>query len=126
MQTVRKDRVSQALQQEIASIVQFELKDPGVGFLTITKVELSSDLTRAKVGFSCLGDAQERSRAQEALDRAAKYVRRLIKKRLPLKIIPEIVFRFDESVAQSIAISAKLDELKIPPTPASTTPTAES
>ena len=111
----RTDRLSQQLQQEIASIVQFELKDPHIGFVTITKVALSKDLSHAKVGFSCLGDERAREQAQASLDRASGYVRSLVKKRLRLKIIPEIVFRFDESVAHSIALSAKLDELKEPP-----------
>ena len=115
MQSVRHQRVSQQLQEEIASIVQFELKDPGVGFITITKVELSSDLSHAKVGFSCLGDEAQRELTQAALDRAAGYIRGLVKKRMRLKIIPVLVFRFDEAVMRSIDMAAKLDELKTTP-----------
>ena len=117
MQGLRKDRVSEQLQREIAAIVQFEMKDPGLGFVTITKVDLSNDLSHAKVGFSCLGEQPGRASTQEALDRAAGYIRSLVKKRLRLKIIPEIVFRYDETVEQAIAMSAKLDELGAAPLP---------
>jgi len=109
---VRKDRLSQQLQREIATVIQRELKDPRLGFVTITKVELSSDLTHAKVAFSCLGALEERARSQEALDHAAGFIRSLVKKRLRLKITPEIVFRYDETIAQAIDLSAKLDQLK--------------
>lgn len=109
---VRKERLSQQLQREIAAIIHQELKDPRLGFVTITKIELSNDLSHAKVGYSCLGGDVERARSQEALDCSASFVRGLVKKRLQLKIIPEIAFRYDESIAQAIELGRKLDELK--------------
>ena len=112
MYGTRKERLGQQLQQEIASILQRELKDPNVGFVTITKVELSGDLSHAKVNYSVLGSTADRERSHEALDRSTGFVRSLLKKRLRLKIIPEIVFRYDESIAYSIDLAAKLDELK--------------
>ena len=112
MQGSRQIRLGHQLQQEIALIVQRELKDPHLGFITITKVELSSDLSHAKVGFSCLGGAQERQHSQEALDRASGFIRGLVKKRLPLRIIPEIVFHYDETIAHAIDLAETLDRLK--------------
>lgn len=91
-----------------------ELKDPRLGFVTITRVELSNDLSHAKVFFSCLGSQEELERSQEAFDHSAKFIRSLIKRRFRLKIIPEIVFRYDETIATSIEISEKLDQLKYP------------
>ena len=114
MQTTRTARLAQQLQQEIAMIIHQELKDPRVGFVTITRVELSNDLSHAKVLFSCLGGAAERTRSQEALDRSARFVHGLIKKRFRLKIIPEISFRYDESIAGSIALSDTLEKLQSP------------
>lgn len=108
---IRQDRLGQQLQREIAVIVQRELKDPRLGFVTITKVELSKDLSHAKVGFSCLGSNEERTAAQEALDRAAGFVRNLIRKRFHLKIIPELSFRYDHSAEHSIELSETLDRL---------------
>ena len=111
MYGIRQDRLGQQLQREIAVIVQRELKDPRVGFVTITRVELSKDLSHAKVGFSCLGSDEERAGVQEALDRAAGFMRGLIRKRFHLKIIPELTFRYDDAAQHSIDFSAKLDEL---------------
>ena len=108
---IRKDRLNHQLQQEIAAILLQELKDPGLGFVTVTRVELSADLSHAKVGYSCLGGTQERARSQEALDRATGFVRGLVKKRLRLKIIPEIIFRYDETIAQAIELGTTLDQL---------------
>ena len=114
MHTTRMMRLANQLQQEIALIIQRELKDPRLGFVTITRVELSKDLAYAKVFFSCLGDAQERVRDQAALDHAAGFIRGLIKKRLPLKITPTIQFLYDESIAESIALAETFEQLKRP------------
>ncbi len=113
MYPTRHERVANQLRQEIATIIHRELRDERLGFVTMTKVELSRDGSHAKVGFSCLGGAEERRRSQEALDHAAGFVRGMLKRRLRLKIIPEVVFRFDESIAQAIEMDAKLDQLKI-------------
>ena len=110
----RKERLNRQLQEEIAAILQWDLKDPKMGFVTITRVELAGDLSHAKVSYSCLGSPEDRQRSQEALERAAGFVRGLMKKRLRLKIIPELVFRYDETIAQAIELSAKLDQLKQP------------
>ena len=108
---IRQDRLGQQLQREIAVIVQRELKDPRLGFVTITKVELSKDLSHAKVGFSCMGSAQERADVQDALDLSAGLIRNLIRKRFHLRIIPELSFRYDHSAEHSIELSEKLDRL---------------
>ena len=86
-----------------------------MGFVTITRMELSKDLRHAKVGFSCLGDSQERLRSQEALDRSTPFIHSLLKKRFRLKIIPELVFRYDASIERSIALSETFERLKAPP-----------
>ena len=112
MLNIRKHRVSQQLQELIAEIIHRELKDPNLGFVTITKVELSNDGSHAKVAYSCLGTDEDRERSKHALERAKGFMRGLLKRRLRLKIIPEISFRFDESIAQSIAMGAKLDTLR--------------
>ena len=93
-------------------IIHQELKDPRLGFVTVTRVELSKDLSHAKVLFSCLGNEQERMRSQEALDHSARFVYGLIKKRFRLKVIPELLFQYDESIASSIALSETLEQLK--------------
>ena len=115
MQGSRTERLAHQFQQEIAMILQREFKDPRLGFVTVTNVRLSKDLSMAKVSFSCLGDAKERERSQDALDHAAGYIRGLIKKRFRLKIIPVIQFQYDESIAGSIAMEEMFEQLKRPP-----------
>lgn len=112
METTRTARLATQLQQEIATIIHQELKDPRLGFVTMTRVELSTDLSHAKVLFSCLGGEEERVRSQAALDRATGFIHGLIKKRFRLKVIPELLFRYDESIAGSIALSETLDRLR--------------
>ena len=115
MQGSRTERLGHQFQQEIAMIIQRELKDPRLGFVTITRVQLSKDLSHATVLFSCLGDATERQRSQETLDHSTGFIRGLIKKRFRLKIIPVLQFRYDESIEGSIALTETLEQLKRPP-----------
>jgi ribosome-binding factor A len=112
MQGPRLERVAEQFQQEIALILQRELKDPRLGFVTITRVELSKDLAHAKVYYSCLGEAADRRQSQEALDHAVRFVHGLIKRRLRLRVIPAIRFCYDDSIAASIAMTETLERLK--------------
>lgn len=112
MPVTRIVRLAQELRQEIATIIQQELKDPGLGFVTITRIELSRDLRHAKVLYSCLGGAEPRASSQEALERAAGFMRGLLKKRFRLKVIPELAFRYDAAIEGSIALTETLERLK--------------
>ena len=114
MQMTRMTRLAHHFQQEIAVIIHQELKDPRLGFVTITRVELSKDLRHAKVLYSCLGGEAERARSQEALGASTRFIYGLLKKRFRLKVIPELVFRYDASIEASIALSETLDQLKRP------------
>ena len=105
MRGTRTARVAHQFQQEIAMIIHRELKDPRLGFVTITSVELSKDLSHAKVSFSCLGDAAERASSFEALQHSAGFIHGLLKKRFRLKVIPILAFRYDESIEGSIALA---------------------
>ena len=117
MRPTRAVRLGEQLQQEIALIVQQEIKDPQLGFVTVTHVELSPDLSHGKVFFSCMGTPEEVRQSALALARSATFIRGLIKKRLRLKKIPEIVFRYDETIEGSIRISEALDRLRDPQMP---------
>ena len=112
MRDNRMARLGNELQQEIAMIIHQEIKDPNIGFVTITRIELSKDVRHAKVLFSCLGDEAQRARSQEALDRSARYIHGLLMKRFRLKVLPDLAFRYDESIAGVIELSEKLDRLK--------------
>lgn len=108
----RSGRLAHELQQEIAQIIQRELKDPRIGFITVTRVELSKDGSHAKAFFSCLGGDDAVQQAQDVLDHSAPFIRTLIKKRFRLKVIPVLAFHYDETIERSIRMAETLDELK--------------
>lgn len=89
-----------------------ELHDPGLGFLTITRVQVSSDLQHARVYFTTLGDPAARRNTTRALERAASFIRRQLGRRLRLRRIPELEFVFDETVEHQDRIERLLQELR--------------
>lgn len=107
MQYQRRDRVGDLIKREIAQIIQRELKDPGIGFVTITDVEVSADLKQAKVFYSVLGDEDAKRKSELALKRASGFIQNEIGGRLRLKYTPEVLFRFDKS----IEYGARIEEL---------------
>ncbi len=94
----RIEKVNQTIKKEISGIVHQELRDPRLGFVTITHVEVSRDLQHAKVFFSVLGSGTNVEDTQKGLDSAKGYIRRLVGQRVRLRYIPELNFIFDNSV----------------------------
>ena len=94
----RPERLAEGIREEVARIVASELKDPRIGFVTITRVEVAHDLGHARVLFSVLGDEVARERSIAALQRATGFVRREIGRRLRIRIVPEIEFRYDKGI----------------------------
>ena len=92
----RSDRVSNNLQKEVSDIVMNRVKDPRLGFLTITGVEVAKDIKSAKV-FVSVYRKEEREDTMGALDAAKGFIRRELKKRLRMKVIPELTFINDTS-----------------------------
>lgn len=107
----RVDKVSEAIRQEASLIIHDKLKDPRLGFVTITRVEASSDLRSAKIFFSVLGKDEDYKKTKEALDSASGFIRRLVSERINLKFAPEIIFREDRSSEYSVRIQEVLDEI---------------
>ena len=89
-----------------------EVHDPGIGFITLTRVKVSADLQVAHVFYTTLGDAAARRETQKALERATPFFRRQIGSRVRLRRVPEIAFRFDESVQHQDRIEQILRDLK--------------
>ena len=107
----RVERIAEVLKQAISKIVITELKDPRMGFLTITKVEPSPDLTSAKVFVSVLGDSPSVERqTMKALASAAGYIRREAGDLVSLRTVPELRFVVDGSIKKSIRISKLIAE----------------
>lgn len=108
----RQERVAEAIRQEVSTILQREMKDPRVGFVTITRVELTPDLRNAKIFFSVLGREEEHKKTREALDSACGFIRKSVAERINLRFAPEIMFREDHSSQYSVRIQEVLDEIK--------------
>ena len=94
-----------------------DLQDPGIGFVTITRVQVSPDLQHARVFYTTLGDSAARKNTARGLDRAASFMRRQIGQRLRLRRSPELEFIFDESIGHQDRIEQLLQELKAEPAP---------
>lgn len=94
----RVERVAEAVREVIADILLREIKDPRIGMVTITAVELSKDLRRGKVYFTCLGDEAARERSLAGLRSAAGFVRKEVTRRLGLRSAPDFSFWFDSSI----------------------------
>jgi len=108
----RRDKVAEAIKKEVSLIIHDELKDPRLGFVTITGVELSQDLRYAKICFSVLGKEGDHKKTKLALDSALGFIRRLIAQRIRLMFVPEIVFKEDRSSEYSVRIQEVLNEIK--------------
>ncbi len=107
----RPDRVADQLRAELADLLAREVHDPGIGFVTLTRVQVSGDIQQARVFYTALGDKTARQRTGRALERAAPFLRRQIGKRLRLKRVPELRFLYDESIEGQVRVEQILDEL---------------
>lgn len=112
MQGKRLDRVNQLIKEEISTLLQRELKDPRLGFVTVTEVETTKDLRGAKVFVSVLGDEAQWAASFAALWSARGFVRNWLRHHLDLRVIPELDFRPDRSLEHGARIQALLRQLE--------------
>ena len=108
----RSDQVAGQVRQEIMEIIQRDLKDPRIGFVSITRVRMSPDLRSARVRVSVLGDEAERRASLAGLQSAKGLIRHELGKRLQnLKFSPDLQFEIDPSIEYSVHISQRLREI---------------
>jgi len=112
MSSQRSERVQEALRQEISNILHSEIKDPRLGFLTITAVKLTKDLRYARVYFSVLGERKDKLLALKGLNSAKGYIKGKIADRIKLRFTPDIEFKIDETLEKTQAIFDLLDKIK--------------
>ena len=103
----RPRRVAEQIQRELAELIQLEIKDPRVGMVTLTSVEVSADYAHAKVYFSLLGDKARVNEALKGLNSAAGFLRSQVAHRMKLRVMPMLHFMHDISIEQG----ARLDKL---------------
>jgi ribosome-binding factor A len=112
MQGKRLDRVNQLIKEEVSLLLQRELKDPRLGFVTVTEVDTSKDLRSAKIFVSVLGGDEQWKASMTALTSARGFVRNWLRQHLDLRVTPEIDFRPDRSMEHAARIQALLKGLK--------------
>jgi ribosome-binding factor A len=107
----RPDRVADQIRSELAELLARDVHDPGIGFVTITRVKVTPDLQQARVFYTALGDEKTRTASGRALERAAPFLRRKLGERLRLRRAPEVIFIYDDSIAGQDRIEQILNEL---------------
>jgi len=108
----RSDRVAEQIQRELADLLQFEVKDPRVGMVTITEVEVSGDLAHAKIFYSApVNDSsQATAELQKGLEKTAGFLRSQLGKRMSVRTVPQLHFVYDTSIDHGMKISRLIDE----------------
>jgi len=111
MSAVRNARLRELFKEETSAILQREMKDPRIGFVSVTDVELSADLRHAKIFVSILGDAEAKSRTMAGLESAQGFIRTELARRIRLRHIPQVAFKLDESIERGARVSRLLREV---------------
>jgi ribosome-binding factor A len=107
----RSDRVAEQIQRELADLLQFEVKDPRVQHVTLTEVEVSGDLSHAKVFYSApQQSADDLAALQQGLTKSAGFLRSQLSKRLLLRSVPQLHFVYDVSIDRGMQISQLIDQ----------------
>ncbi|KMM38669.1 30S ribosome-binding factor RbfA [Guptibacillus hwajinpoensis] len=111
MSNVRANRVGEQMKKELGDIISRKIKDPRVGFVTVTAVEVTNDLQQATVFITVLGDEEKKEATLNGLAKATGFIRSEIGKRIRLRKTPEIYFEFDESIDYGNKIERLLADL---------------
>lgn len=107
----RPEKVREFIKEQVSEIIQHYLKDPRIGFVSVTDVEVSADLRHAKVFVSVLGNAQAKADTMAGLESALGYIRGELGRRLQMRFTPEILFRLDESIERGTRVVSLLHDV---------------
>jgi ribosome-binding factor A len=105
----RTRRVGEQIQRELATLIRDEIRDPRLGMVSVSAVEVSRDLSQAKVFVSTLGEAEDADASLQVLEGAASFLRHRLGQRLVMRHVPQLHFRLDHSIAQGARLSALID-----------------
>ena len=109
----RPERVAEEIRHEIGTLLmRGEVHDPGIGFITVTRVKVSPDLQVARIYYTSMADEKGRAATKAALTRALPFLRRQIGQRIQLRRVPELVFHFDEGIAHQARVEELIIEIK--------------
>jgi len=110
--STRQDRIKGFLKEEISEIIRREIKDPRLGFVTITDAEVTKDLRHAIIYISVMGDEKQKNDSLSVLQHASGFIRKEFGQRAAMKVIPDIHFKFDTAVAHGSRIFELLQQVK--------------
>ncbi|TCL55861.1 ribosome-binding factor A [Hydrogenispora ethanolica] len=108
----RAERISELIKEEFGSILRKDLKDPRIGFVSVTAVEVSNDYSHVKIFVSILGDETSKRSAMEGLESAKGFIRTELGKRIRLRHTPEVHIIADDSIERGSRIIELIEELK--------------
>lgn len=108
----RPEKVREFIKEQVSEIIQHRLKDPRIGFVSVTDVEVSLDLRHAKIFVSVLGNEQAKADTMAGLESAIGYVRGELGRRLQMRFTPEILFRLDESIERGTRVMSLIREIR--------------
>jgi ribosome-binding factor A len=106
----RRGRIDHEIQRALATIIAEDLKDPRLGFVTITRAEITSDMKYCKVFVSVIGDRHVARQSMDVLNSAHRFIRRRLGEEVELRHTPELTFVEDRTTERAIALSRKVDE----------------
>lgn len=112
MGQLRIEKVQELIKQEVSQIILQELKDPRIGFVTVTQVDVTGDLRSAKIYVSLMGSQEQIKECWDGLQKSLGYIRREIGKRIRLRCTPELSFQLDKSLDYSVHIQKLLTKVK--------------
>jgi ribosome-binding factor A len=110
--THRPERLGELIRQTVAAFLTGNVRDPRIGFVTVTGVDVSADLGHARVRVSVMGTEEERARTLEGLASAARFLRAQLSRELPLRTSPELHFELDRGLQHALRIDEVLKRLK--------------
>ena len=127
MANTRPQKVAEQIRIELSQLLARDVHDPGIGFITLTRVSVTPDLQLARIYYSTLGDEKAQRETDKALHRASPFLRRQVAQRVRLRRVPELEFFFDKSVVHQDRVEQILQDLKAeadarPPAPDADTP----
>ena len=108
---LKKDKMVNIIQKEVSEIIQFELKNPKIGFVTITDVDVTSDMSYAKIFVSFLGQDARKEAGLKALNQSKGFIRSELAKRLTIRKTPELIFQLDNSLEKGNKIEKILHDI---------------
>lgn len=103
----RSDRIAEQMQRELADLLMFEVKDPRIGMVTVTGVEVTGDMAHAKIFYTA---AKQSDNTQQGLEKSAGFLRTQLGKRMLLRTVPQLHFAYDSSIDNGMKMSKLIDE----------------